>query len=96
MKYTQEEVHMAIGTEIEYHIPAQVWTNYTKPAVRSSGKLVELPPYQKGRDDILQRNGAITVHDTTLNAEIVAPWSGIVNIPFIDSIRATKLYRLLE
>lgn len=96
MKYTQEEVHMAIGSIIEYTIPAQVWLNYTKPAVQSQGKLTGAPPIQYDSDRRLMDNGIITVYDTKYHGEITAPYSGIIKLPFIDVIRETKLYKMVK
>ena len=95
MKYSIEEVSMAIGTEIEYSIPEQQWINYTKPMFESKGILKEITvPSMKSEARYLY--ASITVLDTQRAGTIQAPYVGIVDIPFIDELRKKKLYKLLK
>lgn len=87
---------MALGTIVEYTIPAQDWPNYHKPAVKSEGRLTGAPPIQYDNDHRLYANGTINVYDTKFNGEITAPYSGIIKLPFIDAIRETKLYKMVK
>lgn len=94
-RYTQEEVYMAIGTEIEYSIPAQQWINYTKPEFKSRGILKEIiTPNFKAADMYLY--ASITVWDTIRAGIVSAPYKGIIDIPFINAIRNKRLWKLMQ
>lgn len=84
-KYTKAELQCAKGTDIVFNDPDQVWINFTKKGIgQSHGRIVEVFNNQLSVFDI-PRNGLIRILD-----------HNIVAVPFIDAIKETELYHLLE
>ncbi len=83
MTYTYTELRAAVGTDVEYIMPDQVWTNYIKKGELSFGRLNDTFGEQ------------VSVYDFRLDGIVRTLSCNVTRIPYIDAIKDTKLFKVV-